>query len=441
MDETDAGPAMDAATTAEAAEAMTSDGAFGAFFSLAPYHLLLSVLGLIILAAHWLPRLVSHRDPAAAPLMVVFGAVAGLMPFLPTVPTPLDAPLLWERVSELCVIVALFATGLRVDSLRDWVRWRPTVRLLVVAMPLTILALTVAGIAFAGLTLGAAVLLGAVMAPTDPVLAGDVQVGPPQEGAEHPVRFALTTEAALNDGLAFPFVYFALALIAAGGWGAWIGEWALIDVGWRIVVGTVMGAGGGWILAHLLFTWPRGRSLAETDSGIVALAGVFLCYGTTELVEGYGFIAVAVMGLVLRRVEIDHKFHRRLHDFTSAIEHALTALLLVALGAVLPRILDVTSGQVAVTLLLLFVIRPLGGWLALPGCGLGRRGRWLAAFYGVRGIGSIYYLSYAATHAEIEGIEVLWSLLALIVLVSSLVHGLSAGRAMSRHRDTDADLI
>ncbi len=423
----------------DGSETMDGEGAAYAFFSLAPYHFLLAALGLIILAAHWLPRLVSRREPAASPLMLLLGGVAGLLPFLPQVPTPMEQPLLWERVSEVCVIVALFSTGLRVDRLRDWARWRPTVRLLVLSMPITIAALAVAGMAFAGLTLGAAVLLGAVMAPTDPVLAGDVQVGPPQEGAEHPVRFALTTEAALNDGLAFPFVYFALALIAAGGWGGWLLDWALVDVVWRIVVGTLMGAAGGWALGQILFVYPKGRSLADTGSDVVALAGVFLCYGTTELVEGYGFIAVAVMGLVLRRVEIDHRFHRRLHDFTTAIEHALTAGLLVALGAVLPRILDVGWGQMAVAVLLIFAIRPLGGWISLPGCGLGWRGRWLVAFYGVRGIGSIYYLSYAAGHADLAEVGTLWSLMALIVLMSSLVHGLSAGRAMARHLHNPLD--
>ena len=113
----------------------------------------------------------------------------------------------------------LFATGLRIDDLGGWRLWRPTVGLLAVTMPLTIAAVAVLGWALTGMTLAGALLLGAVLAPTDPVLAGDIQVGPPLEGREHPVRFALTTEAGLNDGLAFPFVYLALH-VAAGGFDA-----------------------------------------------------------------------------------------------------------------------------------------------------------------------------------------------------------------------------
>lgn len=213
------------------------------------------------------------------------------------------------------------------------------------------------------------------------------------------MRFALTTEAGLNDGLAFPFVYLGL-LVAAEGltpatWGA---EWLLRDVLYR----TVVGAGAGWLGARLLgiilFSVPRGAVLADTAAGVLALAGIVLCYGSTELVEGYGFIAVAVMGLTLRRVERDHVFHRRLHDFSESIEHALTAVLLVALGSALPRLfVDLTWTHLVVALLLLLIVRPLAGWLALLGTGIGRRDRAVMAIYGVRGIGSIYYLAYAAS--------------------------------------------
>lgn len=116
------------------------------------------------------------------------------------------------------------------------------------------------------------------MAPTDPVLAADVQVGPPLEGGEHPVRFALTTEAALNDGLAFPFVYLGIAVAAQGlTFGVWGFDWLMQDVVWRIAVGAAMGATGGWVLGQVLFVLPRGATLADTASGVVALAGVLLC--------------------------------------------------------------------------------------------------------------------------------------------------------------------
>lgn len=413
------------------------------FFGLDGYHIALGAIGGVVILAYWLPRFVTRREPAASGLLILFGMAAfTLIPGLPAVPDPRHAPHPWEVVAELTVIVALFGTGLRIDNLSSLTRWGPTLRLLVVAMPLTILSVAVMGYTIAGMTVAGAILLGAVMAPTDPVLAGDVQVGPPHEGGEHPVRFALTTEAALNDGLAFPFVYLGL-LVAAEGLapGAWIGEWLLYDVVWRIVVGAAMGAAGGWMLGQILFVLPRDAPLADTASGIVALAGILLCYGTTELVEGYGFIAVAVAGLAIRRVEGDHAFHRRLHDFTEAVEHALTAVLLIALGAVMPTLLGgLTFAGAAIALLLLLVVRPLAGWMSLARSDLAGRDRWVVAFYGVRGIGSIYYLAYAAGKVEFWNEDQLWALVGFTILVSALGHGFTSGIAMERlaHRKEEA---
>ena len=349
------------------------------FFGLDIYHLTLAAFGLVIILARWIPRLFSRREPAAAPLMILFGAAASfVLPPLATLPDPRQEPLPWELVSELTVIVALFGAGLRIDALRPWRRWIPTARLLAIAMPLTILAVALLGSGLAGMTAAGAILVGAVLAPTDPVLAADVQVGPPHEGAEHPVRFTLTTEAGLNDGLAFPFVYLGL-LVAAGGADieALVVEWLLLDVVYRIAAGVAMGWLGGRALGYVLFRLPRTAPLAETGSGIIALAGVLLCYGSTELIEGYGFIAVAVLGLVLRRIEEHHQFHRRLHDFSETIEHALTAGLLVALGTVLPELLaDLTWELAAIALALLVAIRPLAAAISLLGTefGLARPG-------------------------------------------------------------------
>ncbi len=403
------------------------------FFGLSGYHLALAAVGAAVILAHWLPRFVSRREPAASGLLIVLGMAGfSLVPGVPGVPDPRTDPHSWEVVSELTVIVALFGTGLRIDNLSSLTLWRPTLRLLVLAMPLTILAVALLGYALAGMTVAGAILLGAALAPTDPVLAGDVQVGPPLEGGEHPVRFALTTEAALNDGLAFPFVYMGL-LVAAQGFApdAWGLEWLARDVLYRIAVGAAMGAAGGWALGRILFAVPRGAVLADTASGVVAFAGILLCYGTTELAEGYGFIAVAVAGLTLRRVEAEHAFHRRLHDFTEAIEHALTAVLLVALGAVLPALLGgLTLAGAAIACALILLVRPAVGWLSLRGAGLHGRDRWVVALYGVRGVGSIYYLAYAAGKVEFWDEERLWALVGFAILLSTVLHGLTAGIAM-----------
>ena len=179
-----------------------------AFFQLSPTHILMAVLGGIIFLAHWLPRVLPGRIASSPALLMLLGTVASLaLPGLFERFDPTTSPKLWEASSEIVLIIVLFATGIRIDSLGPPRRWLPAAGLLLISMPLTIAAVALLGWGLAGMTLAGALVLGGALAPTDPVLAGDVQVGPPLEGSEHPVRYALTTEAALNDGFAFPFVY------------------------------------------------------------------------------------------------------------------------------------------------------------------------------------------------------------------------------------------
>jgi NhaP-type Na+/H+ or K+/H+ antiporter len=397
-------------------------------------HILLATLGVAIILAYWLPRFVSGREPAASALLIGLGVIAfGLVPGMPPVIDPLRAPGAWELASELCLVVGLFGVGLRIDRLRNWRQWRATFRLLVFALPATIIAVALIGWRAAGMTLAGALLLGAVLAPTDPVLAGDVQVGPPKEGGEHPVRFALTTEAGLNDGLAFPFVHLALATAAAGMLsGTILFDFLWRDLSYRIVVGCLVGLSVGWLLGRVLFGWPRANALADTESGVIALAGVLVAYGLAELAEGYGFVAVFIAGITLRRAESHHVFHVRLHDFLQNIEHALTSLLLLALGAALPALLPALDWSgAAIALGLILVVRPLVAWLSLHGVMTGRA-RAVVAFYGVRGVGSIYYLAYAGTHVALFDVERLWAIVAFSILVSTILHGFTAGIAMDR---------
>lgn len=404
-------------------------------FELSSYHVLLAALGVAIILAYWLPRFFSGREPAASALLIGLGfLIFGWIPGMPEAISPVTSPKVWEVVSELCVIAGLFGVGLRIDRVSHRARWAPTVRLLALAMPLTILALAALGWAWAGFGLAAALLLGAALSPTDPVLAGDVQVGRPTEGGEHPVRFTLTTEAGLNDGLAFPFVHLAITLAAAGALTFGLaGEWLWRDVLFRIAMGAACGVGIGWLLGKILFSIPRGNALAETQSGVFALAGVFVAYGVTELAEGYGFIAAFVAGLTLRRIESDHACHARLHDFSETIEHALTAMLLIGLGAALPALfleLDLATAAVAAALIL--VIRPLAGWLSLHRTPFTSRCRAVVAFYGVRGVGSIYYLSYAGAHADLPEEGRLWAIVAFAILLSTVLHGFTAAFAVEK---------
>ncbi|WP_243451172.1 sodium:proton antiporter [Sphingosinicella sp. CPCC 101087] len=405
------------------------------FFSLTAYHVAMATVGAGIILAYWIPRFLSGREPAASGLLILLGMLAfAAVPGMPEGIDPRAAPGFWEITSELAVIVALFGSGIRIDDLSSYERWRPTVRLLAILMPLTIAAVALLGWGLAGMTLAGALLLGAVLAPTDPVLAGDVQVGPPTEGGEHPVRFSLTAEAGLNDGLAFPFVYLALFVAAEGlapqSWGL---EWLLRDCLYRIGVGAAAGAASGWLLGKILFALPSGNPLADTGSGVVALAGILFCYGAAELVEGYGFIAVFVAGLTLRRAEADHRFHNQLHRFSEAVEHSLTALLLILIGGAFPLLWpELGWRHIALSLALILVVRPLGGWISLIGTDLQGRERFVIAAYGVRGIGSIYYLGFATGHLRMENANQLWGIVAFTILASTLIHGLTAGSAVER---------
>lgn len=414
-------------------------------FEFSSYHVLLAALGVAIILAHWLPRFFSGREPAASALLIGLGwMMFGWIPGMPAALSPLTTPKPWEVVSELCVIVGLFGVGLRIDRLKSLRHWTPTLRLLAFGMPLTILGVMLLGWQVAGMTVAGALLLGAVLAPTDPVLAGDVQVGRPTEGGEHPVRFILTTEAGLNDGLAFPFVYLGLAIAAASVVTPELfAVWAVRDLAYRIVVGVGCGVGIGWVLGKVLFDVPRENALAESKAGVFALAGVFVVYGLTELAEGYGFIAAFVAGLTLRRSKSGHAFHVRLHDFSEAIEHALTAMLLIGLGAALPALLAQLDWRGAlIGLGLILIVRPLCGAVSLLGCRMRSRERLFVAVYGVRGVGSIYYMSYAGSHMRLHNEAQLWAITAFTVLLSTILHGFSAAIAVERatgERRTAAD--
>ena len=404
-------------------------------FGLEAYHVLLTALGASIILSFWLPRFLSGREPATSALLIGLGFSSFyLLPEMPAALDPVAAPLQWELFSELCVIISLFGTGLRIDRLTNRATALPTLRLLVIGMPLTILLLAIISWSIAGLTLAGGLLLGAILSPTDPVLAGEVQVGAPHEGGEHPVRYTLTTEAGLNDGLAFPFVHLGILVAAAGGIGlSLVGEWIFRDLIYRVVAGVMVGGCVGWLLARILFCWPRENALSNTGSGVVALAGVLLAYGITELLEGYGFIAAFAAGFILRRYETEHQFHRRLHDFSEALEHSLTAILLIAIGSALPYLWPhFTLEHAAIGILLVFAVRPLVGWAALRKTALQTRERLVVAFYGVRGIGSIYYLAYAGHHTELVNEYELWAIVAFTILLSTIVHGLTAGIALDR---------
>lgn len=401
-----------------------------------PYIPFLLGIGGMVLLASWAPLGLKRLPlPMTLPIVCVgLGALLFSSNVFSIDPSPRTWDTLTERMAELVVIVSLMGAGLKLDRPLGWRRWGTTWRLLAIAMPLTIAATAWLGMIGLGFPLALALLFGASMAPTDPVLASDVQVGPPGKGDGDEVRFGLTSEAGLNDALAFPFVHLAI-LIAAGGisGAAAIGEWFGLYVVWKLLAGLGMGVLVGRAMGFLIFSSHRG-GLSRHGDGLVALAATLIAYAATELAQGYGFLAVFVCALTIRARERHHEFHDELHHFSDQIERLLMLLLLVLFGGALARgLLDALTWQDAlVCLAILLLVRPLAGVLAMAGSPHPLRERWLLAFLGIRGIGSIYYVAYGINHGRFGDSERLWAAVGFLILASIVIHGLSSDALLRR---------
>ncbi|WP_232528899.1 cation:proton antiporter [Mycetocola zhujimingii] len=400
--------------------------------------LVFAAIGLTTLAAALLPRFL-WRLPISTPMVFLAAGIAGfaLIPDLPD-PDPLAHTEIALHLTEVCVIVSLMGAGLAINRPVGWKRWSTTWRLLAITMPLSILAVTVLGVSALGLGVASALLLGAALAPTDPVLATEVQVSEPvvdEEVDDDEARLALTSEAGLNDGLAFPFTYAAIAISIAGiAPGGWLGEWVAVDLAWRLSMGFLGGIAVGWLLGKLFFSRAGERlKLTERAEGFIALAATFLAYGVTELVEGYGFVAVFVCACTIRAAERAHGYHRVLHNFVEQIERLLTVVVLILLGGAIARgVFDSLQWvDVVVAALFLLVIRPLAGWIGLAFGKTGPRERGVISFFGVRGVGSLFYIAYGLQHGNFTHPDRLWAIASLVVLGSIVIHGVVATPAMN----------
>jgi len=451
--------------------------------------LIFLILGLALLLAVVLPQLLT-RVPVSAPMVLVLvGALMGALPLPHGVSLdPLANLGFIEHFTEFTVLVALMGVGLALDrplSLRDrrsWHAWSATWKLLGIAMPLCIAAVFGLGWGLLGLSPAAALLLGAALAPTDPVLASDVQVAGPtvQDGRDEQiaqesgdaramedaetvderdeVRFALTSEAGFNDGLAFPFVYAAIFLAGTtsiGTWGWHFLAWQLVG---KIVIGVAVGVAVGWLLARLAFR-ARSESLrvAERGDPLLALAVLLVVYGCSEIAGGYGFLAVFCAAMSMRAAERRHAYNAAMHQVVERLERLFTLVILLLLGIALSHgLLTSLDGRgVLVAVALVVVIRPAAGLIALAagprGLSTGalrisagddavveRRERLVTAFFGVRGVGSLYYLAFACRHAQFTDARWLWSTVSFTLVLSVVLHGGLATPAMAwldRSRD------
>ena len=388
-------------------------------------------LGLLILLTAWLP-LVVRRLPLSLPIIAV--ALGFVLAQSLGIHRDADAffkSALLEPVSQFVILIALMGAGLRIERPFSWAKWNATAHLLVVAMPLTIGAMTLLCLTVSALPLASALLLGAALAPTDPVLAADVQVGAPGEEEGGEVRFNLTSEAGLNDGLAFPFVALAIAMTTTSFAAVWE-RWLLIDVIWKIGCGGLLGYAAGRAFGWLTFKIPR-LNLSRTGDGLVAVGVTLISFGATELANGYGFIAVFIAAATLRATDRGHDFHVAMADFSEQIERFLMVLVLLIFGAA------IASGglnvlrwpDIVCALALLLIVRPLIGWIALTGVRLPPLARALIAVFGIRGLGTFYYMAYAMNRADFEEAPRLWAIACLVVLISVVVHGTTSTPTMN----------
>ncbi|WP_266365070.1 cation:proton antiporter [Tellurirhabdus rosea] len=399
------------------------------------YLLFLIVLGIAILGVAWLPSLLAKYPLSYPVIFVSIGYLLYKLPLGLPNPHPLLHRPLATHLTEICVIIALTSTGLKIDQNFSLKTWRTPLLLATVGMLITVSAMAFTGWALVGLVPAAAVLLGGALAPTDPVLAGDVQVGDPGEGEEDAVRFALTAEAGMNDGLAFPFIHLALALtgLVTAPLLDTVVHWVWMDVLYRVAVGLLAGWLSGRLLTYLIFGLPKRISIKSSAYGFVALAVTFITYSLTELAHGYGFLAVFVAAVAIRHYEDTHEFHHHMHDFSDQIERLLIVVILILFGGALANgLLDTLSWQGAVTgLLLLFVIRPLGCYLTLLGVKrMYRDERWVISTFGIRGIGSFFYLAYGIENGYFAEGEELWAIAGFVVLTSVFLHGTLATPVM-----------
>lgn len=404
-----------------------------------PVGIVYAAIGVATLIAALLPRLLG-KLPISMPMVFVGSGIAvfALFPVLPD-PNPMQHDSLALHLTEVCVIVSLMGAGLAINRAFSWRTWSTTWRLLGITMPLSIVAVALVGWWGLGLGVASALLLAAALAPTDPVLASEVQVSEPLTEDEHSdddeARFAVTSEAGLNDGLAFPFTYAAIAVSMVGlAPSGWLGEWLLIDVGWRLAVGVLVGLGVGWLLRRLFFsTLSQRLGFSDKTDGFVALAATFLAYGAAEAAEGYGFIAVFVCACTIKAAEQAHGQHAVLHTFVEQIERLLTVAVLLLLGGAIARGLleSLTPADFLFAAVLLLVIRPLAGWIALTPGKTGPRERGVISFFGVRGVGSLFYIAYALQNGNFPGGERLWAIVSLVILGSILIHGVAATPTMA----------
>ena len=368
---------------------------------------------------------------------------------------------LLEHVTEIAVVISLFTVGLKLRVPLGDTRWWVPLRLASLSMVLTVGLVAAAGVLLLGLPLGAAILLGGILAPTDPVLASDVQVQSPWEPER--LRFSLSAEGGLNDGTAFPFIMLGLGLLGARDLGEALWRWLAVDVLWAVGAGLAIGGGLGSLLGKLVLYLRREHREGLGSDEFLALGLIALSYGTAVAVHAYGFLAVFRAGLAFRRVEAretegqpeppaqpegesrpkeelesdpvlaPRQLAQTVLTFNERLDRLGEVVVVLLVGALLPAVAPAAADWILVTLLLL-IVRPAAVVLGLAGSRSTRSQRGLMAWFGIRGIGSVYYLTYAMNHGLPASLAVPLATVTLLAIGTSVVvHGISVTPLMSRY--------
>jgi sodium/hydrogen antiporter len=401
------------------------------------YLISLTIIGMASLGMAWMPTITQRLRISYSVFYVLLGVLLySLVDVLPW-PNPIWEEAYAVHLTELIIIISLMGTGLKIDQPFSVAQWTIPFRLVTITMVVSIALVGLVSWWMLGFDPASALLLGAVLAPTDPVLASDVQVGPPLENRHDNVRFALTAEAGLNDGMAFPFTWLAIAVATAAtpaeiAWEVWL-WW---DVVYRIGAGMASGFLLGKLLAYLVFYLPDNNVTGLTRDGFVAISATLLVYGVTEMLQGYGFIAVFVTALTMRNYEMEHAYHEHLHSFTDQMERILVAVMLLLFGGSLVTGLlqALTWPMVLFSLACVVLLRPAAGLAALVGASMHAKEKLAISFFGIKGIGAFFYLAFALQQASFRDEQALWSVVGLCVLVSIIVHGVTVPYSITKLR-------
>jgi len=367
---------------------------------------------------------------------------------------PIRQSALLEKLTEIAVLISLFSAGVKMPVPVQIAHWHAPLRLASISMVLTVSLIAAFAYIVLELPLGACVLLGAVLAPTDPVLAADTQSRYP--GDKDQLRFTLTCEAGMNDGAAFPFVMLGLGLLGLHELGDTGWRWLVVDVVWATAVAIGIGVLGGVVIGKLV--WRLRGANAEHDvlDDLVGLGLIAIVYGLSEVLQAWGFLAVFFAAVALRHTELklaraigvkpeqldkgtaepmvaDEDASAEPPPIVSAealvfkehLERLSELMLVLLVGGML--FLNYWNWQsVSLAVFVFVVARPVSVAIGLIGTPTSWRVRGIAGWFGVRGIGSVYYLMYAIQHGLPEALARELTYLTLVVITLSIVvHGTS----------------